>query len=61
MENQICPDCEGNKIIAGECECSSEWRSFDDDNVLSDCLCGPDIVCLTCEGTGYIASKRSEF
>jgi hypothetical protein len=60
MENQTCPSCDGSKIISGECECSSEWRTLDDDNVLNDCVCGPDTACLTCEGTGYIATKSRE-
>ncbi len=53
MEKKVCPDCKGHKTIPGNCECNSEWRSLDDENV-DDCICDPDTKCPTCNGTGYI-------
>ncbi len=49
-----CPDCNGRKIIVGNCECNSEWRSVDADDNVDDCICDPDVECKTCSGTGYI-------
>ncbi len=54
MGKKTCPDCNGKKIIIGDCECNSEWRHFDDEESVDDCICNPDEDCQTCNGTGYI-------
>ncbi len=54
MEKKKCPDCNGRKIIVGNCECNSEWRTVDADDNVDDCICDPDTECKTCSGTGYI-------
>ncbi|PIE56683.1 MAG: ankyrin [Desulfobulbus propionicus] len=44
----VCPTCQGAKIIPGVCEASNEWH--DDDGL----VCTPDEKCPTCKGTGYV-------
>ena len=50
----LCPECNGKKIIQGNCECNMEWRSNDGENRLDDCQCDPDHECPTCSGKGFI-------
>ncbi len=54
MEKKPCPTCQGKKIIVGNCECNSEWRTTDADGTVDDCICDPDTDCQTCGGKGYI-------
>lgn len=55
MENtRTCPDCNGHKIIVGNCECNPEWRNADGSEMGDDCICEPDVECPTCKGTGVI-------
>ncbi len=55
MESKkTCPECNGNKIIVGNCECNPEWRSMDPQDGVDDCICEPDHDCPTCKGIGYV-------
>jgi hypothetical protein len=45
----VCPTCQGNKVIPGVCETSNEWQGDDDNQI-----CTPDQPCPTCKGTGYV-------
>ncbi len=54
-EKKTCPTCQGKKVIAGICECSSEWRGTQADDEWQDCQCTPELECPTCHGTGYAA------
>ncbi|MFH2091350.1 MAG: ankyrin [Pseudomonadota bacterium] len=56
MEKKSCPDCKGKKLIVGNCECDSEWRTTDGDGAVDDCICDPDQKCPTCNGTGFITA-----
>lgn len=47
-----CPTCQGNKIIEGVCEVSSEWRGNQNEDILDDMQCTPDEECPTCKGKG---------
>jgi len=47
-----CPTCQGQKVIPGVCETSSEWTGTQGDNA-DDMQCTPDQVCPTCNGKGY--------
>lgn len=49
-----CPQCCGEKVIAGVCECSSEWRGTESDDGWDDCQCTPEITCPACGGKGYV-------
>ena len=50
----VCPTCNGNKILEGNCECSMEWRGTQVGDEWEDCQCTPDQPCPTCSGTGYV-------
>lgn len=50
----ICPECNGKKIIEEKCECNMEWRSNEGENGVDDCRCDPAHECLTCSGKGFI-------
>ena len=54
MEKQICPECRGEKVVKGNCECHSEWRTTDENGQVDDCICEPDQECPACGGTGYV-------
>lgn len=47
-----CPTCQGQKVIPGVCETSSEWTGTQGDGT-DDMQCTPDQVCPTCNGKGY--------
>ncbi len=49
-----CPECNGHKFIAGNCECNMEWRTSDSQDGMDDCICEPDQECQICKGTGFI-------
>ena len=51
---KVCPKCNGHKLIVGQCECNSEWRSSDDEDGFDDCRCEPDQECPICKGTGKV-------
>jgi len=51
---EVCPRCEGKKIIYGTCECDSEWRGQETDDGWMDCQCTPDLECPTCKGAGFV-------
>ncbi len=51
---KVCPKCNGHKLIVGQCECNSEWRSSDDEDGFDDCRCEPDQECPVCKGTGKV-------
>ena len=49
-----CPECSGQKVIPGICECDSEWRGTQVDDEWNECQCTPDVPCPICNGTGVI-------
>ncbi len=55
---KICPLCQGKKIVAGTCECNSEWRGTQRDDEWDECQCTPELQCEMCKGTGYIDSEQ---
>jgi|GEM_PF-756086 DnaJ-class molecular chaperone len=52
VHHDVCPTCNGDKIIPGICECDSEWRGTEGENEWNDYQCTPDVICPTCSGTG---------
>jgi hypothetical protein len=52
IQQDVCPTCNGDKMIPGVCECDSEWRGTEVNNDWADCHCTPDVTCLTCNGSG---------
>ncbi|MBA3006593.1 MAG: ankyrin [Desulfocapsa sp.] len=50
----ICPLCQGKKVVAGTCECNSEWRGTQRGEDWDECQCTPEQQCEMCKGTGYI-------
>lgn len=52
---ELCPTCQGKKMISGVCECNMEWRGNQTEDDWEDCQCTPDQECPTCKGTGYVA------
>ena len=50
----ICPLCQGKKVVAGTCECNSEWRGTQRGEDWDECQCTPEQPCVMCKGTGYI-------
>jgi hypothetical protein len=52
-KRETCPTCDGNKVIAGVCECSSEWRGTQEGDEWQECQCTPDQECPACKGSGY--------
>lgn len=53
-EQKVCPTCQGEKVIDGECQCSSEWRGNQEGDEWEDCKCTPSKECPTCRGKGYV-------
>jgi hypothetical protein len=53
-KKMTCPVCHGEKVIAGICQCSAEWRGTQSDNGWEDCQCTPELGCTTCKGTGLV-------
>jgi hypothetical protein len=51
---KTCPECNGNKTIAGVCTCDMEWRGTQAGEILEDCQCTPDTSCPLCKGKGLI-------
>lgn len=47
-KKDVCPTCQGKKIIDGVCETSGEWHGDD------ATVCTPDQECPTCKGKGYL-------
>ena len=52
-KKEPCPTCKGEKVIAGVCECSSEWHGIQVGEEGQDCQCTPEQKCPTCNGSGY--------
>ena len=52
-KKEPCPTCKGEKVIAGVCECSSEWHGIKVGEEGQDCQCTPEEKCPTCNGSGY--------
>ena len=52
----ICPTCQGKKVMPGVCECSMEWRGTNGDDGWEDCQCTPEQECPSCLGTGLAES-----
>lgn len=50
---KTCSTCQGKKVIAGVCECSSEWRGNQAGADWQECQCTPEQECPTCHGSGY--------
>jgi len=61
MKKQDCPQCKGNKIIEGTCECNMEWRGNQLGEDWEDCRCTPDVTCPTCKGKGYMDPSKGSF
>ena len=53
-EKKVCPQCNGEKVIPGNCVCDMEWRGTQGDESWDDCQCEKEVTCPTCNGTGYI-------
>lgn len=53
-EKKVCPECNGEKVIRGTCECSSEWRGTMAGDEWNDCQCVPQVICPVCKGTGFV-------
>ncbi len=54
-EKNVCPTCQGKKIIEGVCEGSSEWSGAGGgDDFVDDMQCTVDQPCPTCKGTGVV-------
>ena len=51
---KICPECKGEKNIAGNCVCDMEWRGTQKDDEWADCQCTEAETCPLCQGTGYV-------
>ena len=49
-----CPECLGEKILPGTCECNSEWRGSQGDDEWNECQCTPDIPCPVCNSSGVV-------
>lgn len=57
-KKEICPVCQGKKVVAGTCECNSEWRGTQKGDDWEDCRCAPEQQCVMCGGTGTIDSDK---
>jgi hypothetical protein len=55
-DKKVCPECNGEKVIQGTCECNSEWRGSKVGEEWNDCQCVPQVVCPVCKGTGFVES-----
>ena len=42
---KICPECNGEKKIAGNCVCDMEWRGTQKDDEWADCQCTDEEIC----------------
>lgn len=58
QEKKTCPTCQGEKVVEGECQCSSEWSGTHVGDEWQDCQCTPKQECPTCRGEGYVDKKR---
>ena len=52
--NKICPECNGEKTVAGRCVCDMEWRGSQKDESWEDCKCTEKETCPVCRGTGSV-------
>lgn len=61
-EKKTCPVCHGEKVIAGICECSAEWRGTQrqSNNDWADCKCTPEQGCAICKGTGLVEPDQKK-
>jgi len=53
----VCPECNGEKKIAGSCVCDMEWRGSQKGDEWVDCQCTEDEICPFCQGTGYVSEN----
>ncbi len=54
-EKNVCPTCQGKKVIPGVCEGSSEWSGAGGgEDFVDDMQCTAEQQCPTCKGTGYV-------
>lgn len=58
-KKEICPVCQGKKVVAGTCECNSEWRGTQRGDDWDDCQCAPEQQCEMCGGTGTVDSDKT--
>ena len=56
-KGNVCPECNGKKVISGACSCDMEWRGSKTGDELEDCQCAPEVTCPTCEGKGYMEAQ----
>ncbi len=56
-DKKMCPECNGEKVIRGTCECSSEWRGTKIGDDWNDCQCVPQLTCPLCKGTGFVENR----
>jgi hypothetical protein len=49
-----CPECCGEKVIAGTCVCNSEWRGSQAGDDWDECQCTPELPCPTCNSSGFV-------
>ena len=54
MTQKVCPECKGEKKVAGNCVCNMEWSGNKTEEGLDDCQCEPEKICPFCGGTGVV-------
>ena len=54
---KTCPECNGEKKIAGTCVCDMEWRGTQKGDEWIDCQCTDEEICPVCQGAGYVAEE----
>ena len=53
-EKNICPECDGKKVLSGTCTCDMEWRGTQQGEDWDDCQCTQETECPVCNGTGFV-------
>ena len=54
--SKVCPECNGEKKIGGNCVCDMEWRGSQNGDAWEDCLCTEEETCPVCRGTGFVTA-----